>query len=247
MNFIFVVLFIFLPQNVFILLALELFLIGFSVFRESSHAIISSLQPEFLFALIFISAFSVLFSFLIFSFFKHYDVDFKKGKEETTKDKRIYEEVKVSDEINLEALKRRVDILFEEIESEIKSKYDAILKRKGEIIRVFSEGKSKLQEYYSLLMKIYSGFLNETRRVQILGNLVSDFAKNLNSSASYTNGYPHITIINYHIGEFDNRKSKNYSFNLYESSLLYSILHHYLPFRYRRGKIEENNTDKIAF
>jgi hypothetical protein len=24
-------------------------------------------------------------------------------------------------------------------------------------------------------------------------------------------------------------------------------LHHYLPFRYRRGKIEENNTDKIAF
>jgi hypothetical protein len=189
MNFIFVVLFIFLPQNIFILLALELFLIGFSVFRESSHAIISSFQPEFLFALIFISVFSVLFSFLIFSFFKYYDADFRKDKEKITEDKRIYEEVKVSDEINLEALKRRVDILFEEIESEIKSKYDAILKRKGEIIRVFSEGKSKLQEYYSLLMKIYSGFLNETRRVQIFGNLVSDFVKNLNTSASYMIGF----------------------------------------------------------
>jgi hypothetical protein len=189
MNFIFVVLFIFLPQNIFILLALELFLIGFSVFRESSHAIISSFQPEFLFALIFISVFSVLFSFLIFSFFKYYDADFRKDKEKITEDKRIYEEVKVSDEINLEALKRRVDILFEEIESEIKSKYDAILKRKGEIIRMFGEGKSKLQEYYSLLMKIYSGFLNETRRVQILGNLVSDFVKNLNTSASYMIGF----------------------------------------------------------
>ena len=189
MNLIFVVLFIFLPQNVFVLLALELFLIGFSVFRESSHAIISALQPEFLFALIFISVFSVLFSFLIFSFFKYYDVGFREDKEKITEDKRIYEEVKVSYEINLEALKRRVDILFEEIESEIKSKYDAILKRKGEIIRVFSEGKSKLQEYYSILLKIYSGFLNETRRVQILGNLVSDFVKDLNSSASYMIGF----------------------------------------------------------
>lgn len=173
--------------KVFFSLWLSFFVSGFSILRVSNYSIVNLSDIGFLMASFILFIISFLFSLALILLFK-YRLELRelsKGRKEAfgmRGETKFVSTEQTKREFLVDQLKRKFQLLSQEIESDLKLKHSSILKRRDEIFKSIELNKKNLLNYYSILHRIRPRIFNEIQRDKEFKNLIDSFLEKINTS-----------------------------------------------------------------
>jgi len=173
--------------KVFFSLWLSFFVSGFSILRVSNYSIVNLSDIGFLMASFILFIISFLFSLALILLFK-YRLELRelsKGRKEAfgrRGETKFVSTEQTKREFLVDQLKRKFQLLSQEIESDLKLKHSSILKRRDEIFKSIELNKKNLLNYYSILHRIRPRIFNEIQRDKEFKNLIDSFLEKTNTS-----------------------------------------------------------------
>ncbi len=172
--------------KVFFSLCLSFFVLGFSILRVSNYSIVNLSHIGFIIASFILFIISFVFSLILILLFK-YKLEIKelpKRKKESFEgeETKFVSTDQTKHEFFVDQLKRKFQLLSQEIESDLKLKHSSILKRRDDIFKSIELNKKILLNYYSILHKIRSKIFNEIQRDREFKNLIDSFLEKIKIS-----------------------------------------------------------------
>jgi len=174
--------------KVFFSLCLAFFVLGFSVLRVSNYSIVNLSYISFFIASFILFIMSFVLSLLLILLFKYRleqkEIS-KRGKASFgVEEGKFISPDQTKHEFFVDQLKRKFQLLSQEIESDLKLKYSSILKRRDEIFKSVELNKKILLNYYSILHRIRSRISNEIERDKEFKSLIDSHLEKINISIS---------------------------------------------------------------